>query len=186
MVNDTIKNTEDKMKASLVSLQKDYDSMRTGRATTAVLDGVKVNAYGSDSPLTSVATLSVPEARLLVIQPWDKSLIGVIEKAILTANLGFNPSNDGKVIRIAFPPLSKERRLELSKEAQKKAEDHKITLRNIRRDAIDEVKKLEKDKVISEDERKEAENRIQKLTDTYTLSVSKIAEEKEKALTTLG
>lgn len=186
MVSEVIKKTEDKMKTTLDALSREYDSMRTGRASSAVLDSVRVDAYGTETPLQGVATLSVPEARLLVIQPWDKGLIGAIEKAILTANLGFNPSNDGKVIRIAFPPLSKERRAELSKEAAKMAEDHKVTIRNIRRDSIDEVKKLEKDKTISEDERKDAENKIQKLTDNYTSLIVKLAEEKEKSLTTLG
>ena len=186
MVNDVINKTEEKMKATLDALSREYDSMRTGRASSAVLDSVKVDAYGTETPLQGVATLSVPEARLLVIQPWDKGLIGAIEKAILSANLGFNPSNDGKVIRIAFPPLSKERRAELSKEAAKMAEDHKVTIRNIRRDSIDEVKKLEKDKTISEDERKDAENKIQKLTDNYTSLIVKLADEKEKSLTTLG
>lgn len=186
MVSDIIKKAEDKMKASVDALNREYDSMRTGRASSAVLDSVRVEAYGSETPISGVATLSVPEARLLVIQPWDKNLIGAIEKAILTANLGFNPSNDGKVIRIAFPALSKERREELSKEAAKIGEEHKVTLRGIRRDSIDEVKKLEKDKQISEDERKDAENKIQKLTDTYIASVTTIAKEKEKSLTTLG
>lgn len=186
MVKDVINKTEEKMKATLDALSREYDSMRTGRASSAVLDSVKVDAYGTETPLQGVATLSVPEARLLVIQPWDKGLIGAIEKAILSANLGFNPSNDGKVIRIAFPPLSKERRAELSKEAAQMAEDHKVTIRNIRRDSIDEVKKLEKDKTISEDERKDAENKIQKLTDNYTSLIVKLADEKEKSLTTLG
>ena len=186
MVKDVINKTEEKMKATLDALSREYDSMRTGRASSAVLDSVKVDAYGTETPLQGVATLSVPEARLLVIQPWDKGLIGAIEKAILSANLGFNPSNDGKVIRIAFPPLSKERRAELSKEAAKMAEDHKVTIRNIRRDSIDEVKKLEKDKTISEDERKDAENKIQKLTDNYTSLIVKLADEKEKSRTTLG
>lgn len=186
MVKDVINKTEEKMKATLDALSREYDSMRTGRASSAVLDSVKVDAYGTETPLQGVATLSVPEARLLVIQPWDKGLIGAIEKSILSANLGFNPSNDGKVIRIAFPPLSKERRAELSKEAAKMAEDHKVTIRNIRRDSIDEVKKLEKDKTISEDERKDAENKIQKLTDNYTSLIVKLADEKEKSLTTLG
>ena len=186
MVKDVINKTEEKMKATLDALSREYDSMRTGRASSAVLDSVKVDAYGTETPLQGVATLSVPEARLLVIQPWDKGLIGAIEKAILSANLGFNPSNDGKVIRIAFPPLSKERRAELSKEAAKMSEDHKVTIRNIRRDSIDEVQKLEQDKTISEDERKDAENKIQKLTDNYTSLIVKLADEKEKSLTTLG
>lgn len=186
MVSDIIKKAEERMKQTVDALSREYDSMRTGRASATVLDSVRVDAYGSETPISGVATMSTPEARLLVIQPWDKGLIGAIEKAILQANLGFNPSNDGKVIRIAFPPLSKERRLELSKEAQKMAEEHKVTLRNIRRDSIDDVKKLEKAKEISEDERKDAENRIQKLIDNYTASISKLADEKEKALTTLG
>ena len=186
MVSDVIKKAEDRMKASIDALKREYDSMRTGRASASVLDPVRVEAYGSETPLSGVATLSVPEARLLVIQPWDKNLTGAIEKAILAANLGFNPSNDGKVIRIAFPPLSKERRAQLSKEAAKMAEEHKVSLRGIRRDCIDEVKKLEKDKLISEDERKDAENKIQKITDSYIASVSSLASEKEKSLTTLG
>lgn len=186
MTSEILKKTEDKMKNTLSSLSREYETMRTGRASSAVLDSVRVDAYGTPSPISSVATLMTPEARLLVIQPWDKNLLGAIEKAILQANLGFNPSNDGKVIRIAFPPLSKERRLELSKEAAKMAEDHKVTIRNIRRDSIDEVKKLEKDKTISEDERKDAENKIQKLVDTYIQSVSKLQEEKEKSLLSLG
>lgn len=186
MTSDILKKAEDKMKSTVEALSREYDAMRTGRASSAVLDSVRVDAYGSPTPISGVATLMTPEARLLVIQPWDKNLIGAIEKAILQANLGFNPSNDGKVIRIAFPPLSKERRQELSKEAQKIAEEHKVTIRNIRRDSIDEVKKLEKDKEISEDERKDAENRIQKLVDTYTQSISKIADEKEKSLLSLG
>lgn len=185
MTSEILKKTEDKMKTTLDALSREYDSMRTGRASSAVLDSVRVDAYGTPSPISSVATLMTPEARLLVIQPWDKNLLGAIEKAILQANLGFNPSNDGKVLRIAFPPLSKERRLELSKEAAKMAEEHKVTIRNIRRDSIDEVKKLEKDKTISEDERKDAENKIQKLVDSYIASISKLQDEKEKSLLSL-
>ena len=177
-----IKQTEDKMKKSLSALEDEFNTLRTGRASPALFDKVRVEYYGNPTPINQVATISVPEARLVVIQPWDKSIIGDIEKAIQKSELSVNPSNDGKVIRISIPPLTEERRKELVKVAKNMAEQSRVSIRNVRRDANDELKKSQKDGDLSEDELKRAEDEVQKLTDTYIDKVNSMLDEKEKEI----
>ena len=174
-MSDTIKNAEDRMKKTISSLEDSFSGLRTGRASAALFDKIKIDAYGDKMPLNQAATVSVPEARLVVIQPWDKALIGEIEKAIRSSELSLNPSNDGKVIRIAIPPLTGERRKELVKQAKAQAEQSKVALRNIRRDGNEELKKQQKSGDISEDELAKAETELQKLTDDYVVKVTKTA-----------
>ncbi len=172
---------EERMKKTIESLRNDFNGLRTGRASPALLDRVRVDYYGQKSPLSQVATVSVPEARLIVIQPWDRNLIGEIEKAIQKSELGLNPSNDGKVVRISIPPLTEERRKDLVKTAKGMAEQSRVALRNIRRDGIEEIKKL-RDGGAPEDEAKKSEDDLQKLTDSYVGQVNKVLEEKEKEI----
>lgn len=174
-----LKHAEDRMKKSVSSLDQEYNSLRTGRASAALFDKIKVDYYGQQTPLSQVANISIPEARLIVIQPWDKNLINDIEKAIMSSELSLNPSNDGKVIRINIPPLTEERRKDLVKMAKSIAESSRVAIRNIRRDAIDSMKKMEKDKEISEDELKLGENDVQKLTDSYVKEINALLEVKE-------
>ncbi|MFW5777487.1 MAG: ribosome recycling factor, partial [Spirochaetota bacterium] len=174
--------TEDKMKKSLSALEDEFNTLRTGRASPALFDKVRVEYYGNPTPINQVATISVPEARLVVIQPWDKSIIGDIEKAIQKSELSVNPSNDGKVIRISIPPLTEERRKEFVKIAKNMAEQSRVSIRNVRRDANDELKKSQKDGDLSEDELKRAEDEVQKLTDTYIDKVNSTLDEKEKEI----
>ena len=161
-------------------LRKDYSSLRAGRANPALLDKVMVDYYGTPTPVNQTANISCPEPRLIVVQPWDKSLISAIEKAILKSDLGLNPNNDGSVIRLAIPQLTEERRRELVKTCSKKAEDAKVAVRNIRRDVNDSIKDLEKAKEASEDECKKALENAQKLTDRFVKTVDEIFEQKEK------
>ena len=177
-----IDSTEDKMKKTTASLETGFASLRTGRATPALFDKIRVDYYGEKSPLNQVANISVPEARLIVIQPWDKTLIGEIEKAIRSSELSLNPSNDGKVIRIAIPPLTEQRRKELVKLAKNQAEQSRVSIRNIRRDGNDELKKLLKDTAITEDDESKGIVDLQKLTDNYIGKVNKILEDKEKEI----
>ena len=177
-----IKQTEDKMKKSLSALEDEFNTLRTGRASPALFDKVRVEYYGNPTPINQVATISVPEARLVVIQPWDKSIIGDIEKAIQKSELSVNPSNDGKVIRISIPPLTEERRKEFVKIAKNMAEQSRVSIRNVRRDANDELKKSQKDGDLSEDELKRAEDEVQKLTDTFVDQVNSMLDEKEKEI----
>ena len=181
-MSETITVAEDRMKKSLASLKEGFSSLRTGRASAALFDRIRVDAYGDKSPLNQIANISIPEARLIVIQPWDKALIGEIEKAIRTSELSFNPSNDGKVIRISVPPLTEERRKELAKQARNQAEQSRVAVRNIRRDGNDELKKLLKDSKITEDEESKTVEELQKLTDTYIGKVNQVLEEKEKEI----
>lgn len=176
---------EDKMKKSIDALANDYTTIRAGRANPHVLDKIMVDYYGTPSNIQSVANVSVSEARTLVIQPWESSLIKEIEKAILVSDLGLTPNNDGKVIRLTFPELTEERRKELAKDIKKKGEDSKVAVRNIRRDANDFVKKQQKANEISEDEQKDAETKIQKLTDDYVSKIDKMIEEKSKEIMTV-
>ena len=176
---------EEKMEKTMHNLGEEFGSIRAGRANPHVLDKLRVDYYGTPSPIQSVANVSVPEPRMIQIQPWEASLVKAIEKAILTSDLGLNPSNDGKVIRLVFPELTEERRKDLSKDVKKKGEDAKVALRNIRRDAIDTVKKLGKTDDISEDEIKDLENQIQKLTDKFVAKVEKAVEEKTKEILTV-
>jgi len=177
-----IKQTEDKMKKSLSALEEEFNTLRTGRASPALFDKIRVEYYGNPTPINQVATISVPEARLVVIQPWDKSVIGEIEKAIQKSELSVNPSNDGKVIRINIPPLTEERRKEYVKIAKNMAEQSRVSIRNVRRDANDELKKSQKDGEISEDDLKRAEDEVQKLTDKYVEEVNTMLEAKESEI----
>ena len=176
---------EDKMKKSQEALEQEYVTIRAGRANPHILDKIKVDYYGQPSPLQSVANVSVPEARMIQIQPWDSSLIKDIEKAILCSDLGLTPGNDGKVIRLVFPELTEERRKELVKDVKKKAENAKVAVRNIRRDANDAFKKSNKANEISEDELKTLEDQIQKLTDKYIAQIDKAMETKSQEVLTV-
>lgn len=173
---------EEKMKKTIAALRDEFNAIRTGRASPALLDKVRVDYYGQKTPLSQVATISVPEARLIVIQPWDRSLFSEIEKAILKADLGLNPSNDGKVLRIAIPPLTEQRRKELAKSAKAIAEQARVSIRNIRRDALEELKKLQSAGGVAEDQLKKEEAELQKLTDSYIGQIGQILEEKEKEI----
>ncbi|MEO3945070.1 ribosome recycling factor [Gorillibacterium sp. CAU 1737] len=176
------KNAEDRMEKAMAALKREMASLRAGRASASLLDRVQVEYYGSMTPLNQMAGVTTPDSRTLLIQPWDKSVIGAIEKAILKSELGLNPSNDGTVIRIVIPALTEERRAELAKMTRKYGEDAKVAVRNIRRDANDEVKKLEKTDGISEDETRRHQDDIQKLTDRYIVEVDKILAAKEKEI----
>ena len=173
---------EERMKKTVASLKDEFNTIRTGRASASLFDKVRVDYYGDKSPLSQVATISIPEARMVVIQPWDKGLIKEIEKAILSADLGLNPSNDGKVIRIAIPPLTADRRKELCKQAKNIAENSRVAIRNIRRDGNDDLKKQQKDGILTEDSLKTAEEALQKSTDSFIQEINKILEAKEKEI----
>jgi ribosome recycling factor len=181
-MSDALKTCEDKMKKTLAALEDGFSGLRTGRASAALFDKLRVEAYGNKSPIKEVANISVPEARLVVIQPWDKTLIGEIEKAIRTSELSLNPSNDGKVIRISIPPLTGDRRKELVKQAKGQAEQARVAVRNIRRDGNVDLKKLLKDSAITEDEESKTAAELQKLTDRYIGNIDKACEEKEKEI----
>ncbi|MDR0494779.1 MAG: ribosome recycling factor [Treponema sp.] len=181
-MQDVIDSTEEKMKKTLANLKDGFASLRTGRASAALFDKIRVDYYGEKSPLNQMANISVPEARLIVIQPWDKNLIGEIEKAVRSSELSLNPSNDGKVIRIAIPPLTEERRKELVKLAKNQAEQSRVAIRNIRRDGNDELKKMHKDSSITEDDEGKGSADLQKLTDSYVEKVNQVLEEKEKEI----
>ena len=174
--------SEERMKKSLQNLNDGFAVLRTGRASAALFDKIRVDSYGEKLPLNQVANISIPEARLVVIQPWDKALMGEIEKAIRSSELSLNPSNDGKVIRISIPPLTEERRKELVKLAKNQAEQTRVAMRNIRRDGNDELKKLLKDGKLTEDEESKVSEELQKLTDGYIVKVNQTLEKKEKEI----
>ncbi len=171
---------EDKMKKVISGLKEEFATIRAGRASSALLDKVYVDYYGTPTPINQVASVSVPEPKMIMIQPWEIKMLGAIEKAILKSDLGLNPNNDGKVIRLIFPELTAERRQELVKVARKKAEDSKVSIRNIRREYNDILKKMEKNSEISEDEQKRSQDEIQKLTDKYIDELDKMLRSKEK------
>ena len=171
-----------KMDRTLDHLEEDFDAVRAGRANAKVLDRISVQYYGSETPLNGVATISSPDARTLVIQPWDSKLLKDIQKAILTSDLGINPQNDGRVVRLVFPQLTEERRRDLTKQVKKYAEEAKVAMRNIRRDGMDYVKKLKKNSEITEDDQKKAEKDLQELTDKYIKKVDEACAVKEKEL----
>ena len=171
---------EDKMKKTIDALRREFAAIRTGRATPALLDKIMVDYYGTPSPINQVANISVPEPRMITIQPWERNMIGDIERAIMKSDLGLNPVNDGTMIRLSIPQLTKERRQEIVKVVHKKTEEGRVGIRNIRRDAIDALKKLEKTKEISEDELKKAQDDMQKLTDKYIKEADKVMAAKEK------
>ena len=184
-MDDKLVMFEDKMGKSLANLEEEFAGIRAGRANPHVLDKLRVDYYGTPSPIQSVANVSVPEPRMIQIQPWEASMVKEIEKAIMTSDLGINPSNDGKVIRLVFPELTEERRKELAKDVKKKGENAKVAIRNIRRDANDSFKKLSKSEDISEDEIADLEAQVQKLTDKFITEVDKAVEEKTKEILTV-
>ena len=173
---------KEKMNKSIDNLRVKFAEVRAGRANPAILNKVKIDYYGTPTPINQVAGVSVPEARMIVIQPWDVSILKEIEKAILASDIGINPNNDGKVIRLAFPELTEERRKELVKDIKKMAEECKVAVRNARRDGIDQAKKEQKDGEMTEDELKQAENKIQELTDKAIEEVDKVLENKENEI----
>ncbi|MFH0769403.1 MAG: ribosome recycling factor [Chloroflexota bacterium] len=183
MASGVLRNSEEKMRKTVEGLKKELATIRTGRATPTLIEHIKVEYAGFSAPLNQVAGISVPESRLLVIQPWDKGSIKSIEKAILTSELGLTPVSDGNVIRINVPPLSEERRQELVKVVRRRIEERRVVIRNLRREAIEELKESEKDKTISQDENKRALTQLQKLTDSFITETEQIGQDKETELT---
>ncbi len=181
-IKDILTTHEEKMKKALESLRKEYGTLRAGRATPSLLDKITVDYYGTPTPVNQVANISVPEPRTIIIQPWERNMIAPIEKAILKSDLGLTPNSDGVAIRLAIPQLTQQRRTELVKVVHKKAEEIKVAIRNLRRDANDNVKKMEKDKTVSEDESKKGQEDIQKLTDKYIKDADVIMTAKEKEI----
>lgn len=178
-------SVEERMKKTISVYEENLSEIRAGRANPAILNKISVEYYGTATPINQVAGISVPEARLIVIQPWDMSVLKEIERAILASDIGITPNNDGKVIRLNFPELNEERRKELVKEIKKMGEESKVAIRQVRRDGLDEFKKMQKDSVITEDDLKQAEEQIQKLTDKYVEQIDKVTEAKEKEIMTL-
>jgi len=181
-MQETLTKCETKMQKTINALENDFQSLRTGRASAALFNSIMVEYYGTPTPLSQVGSISVPEARMVVIQPWDKSVLSDIEKAILKSDLGLTPNNDGKLIRLNFPPLNEERRRNLVKTAKSTAEQTKVAIRNVRREAMDELKKMQKSGDISEDQQKDAEVEIQKLTDSFSIEVGTLSDAKEKEI----
>lgn len=182
MIPEIKKKTEDRMKGAFEALKHEFSTIRTGRASLSLLDDVKVDYYGTPSPLNQVATLALPDARTITIQPWETKMLGVIEKSLQKSDLGVNPVNDGKIIRLVMPQLTEERRKELAKRAKKMAEDSKVAIRNVRRDSNEALKKAEKDKAITEDDLKKSEQEIQKMTDEYIKRVDEALVHKDKEI----
>ena len=182
MLKDEYKVYEEKMKKSIESVENDFAAVRAGRANASVLNRIMVDYYGTPTPLNQIGNVTVPEARMLVIKPWEKTMLKAIEKAIQTSDLGLNPNNDGEVIRLIFPELNAERRKDLTKQVKKGAEDAKVAVRSIRRDAIEQVKKLKKDSLITEDDQRKAEEDAQKLTDKAIKEIDNIGAAKEKEI----
>ncbi|HAW34470.1 MAG TPA: ribosome recycling factor [Alphaproteobacteria bacterium] len=180
--NETRQDTRVRMDKTVEALKKDFSGLRTGRASTALLDGLMVEAYGAMTPLSQVGTVSVPESRMLSVQVWDRSLVKSVEKAIRSSDLGLNPMNDGQLIRIPIPPLNEERRIELTKIAAKYTEQARIAVRNIRRDAMDAVKKMQKDGEISEDDQKKYETEIQNMTDATIKTMDEMLKVKDQEI----
>ena len=182
MIEDIHEDTKERMGKTIAALENELKRVRTGRASLSLLDGIRVDYYGTRTPLNQMATLAVPESRLITIQPWDASALKDIEKEVLKSDLGLTPSNDGKIIRLAIPPLTEERRKELVKVVHKMCEDHKVATRNIRRDSNDLLKSLKKDGDISEDDAFKAQDEVQKITDDFIQKIDDIYKEKEKEI----
>ncbi len=182
MKDDILSEMRQKMNKTAEALERDFRRIRTGRASTALLDGVKIDCYDTQMPLEQVASISAPESRLIMIQPWDLSIIGDIEKGILKSELGLTPANDGKIIRISIPPLTEERRKELAKLARKMAEENRVSIRNLRREANDLFKELKTEKEISEDELYRSQDDVQKITDEFIKKIDEITTLKEKEI----
>ena len=180
MPKTVIAQCEEKMLKTIESLKKDFSNIRTGKANPAILNSVMVSYYGVPTPVSQVGSVSVPDPQSIVVKPWDKSILKDIEKAIQQANLGLNPSNDGEVVRIPIPPLNEQTRKDLAKQAKKVAEDNKVAVRNVRRDGMEQLKKLEKDGLITEDELKRYNDQVQKLTDKYIANIDTLSKEKEQ------
>ena len=176
------RKTTERMTGAIEALKKEFASIRTGRASLALVDGIVVNYYGASTPLQQLASMNIPESRLIAIQPWDPKIIPDIEKAIMKSDLGITPVNDGRMIRIQIPPLTEERRKQLVKIVKKKAEETKVAIRNVRRDSIEEIKKLEKENHLSEDDVKRAQDEIQKITDSFITKVDEVLTHKEKEI----
>ncbi len=181
-MNELIKKTEERMDKSINALTREFGTVRAGRANPSVLDKITVDYYGVATPIQQIATVSVPEARILQIQPWDTTTLKLIEKAIQVSDIGINPNNDGRVIRLSFPPLTEERRRDLVKEIKKMAEESKVAIRSIRRDAIEKLKGLKKDNQITEDDQANGEKKIQNLTDKFCAEVDALQAAKEKEI----
>ena len=181
-MNELIKKTEERMDKSINALNREFGTVRAGRANPSALDRITVDYYGVATPIQQIATVSVPEARILQIQPWDTSTLKLIEKAIQVSDIGINPNNDGRVIRLAFPPLTEERRRDLVKEIKKMAEESKVAIRSIRRDAIEKLKAMKKDNQITEDDQANGEKKIQNLTDKFCAEVDTLQAAKEKEI----
>ena len=179
MIKDLMKDLERRMHGAVDVLHDEFKQLRTGRASTAMLDGVHIDYYGTQTPLNQVASLTVPEPSMIMIQPWDASVASVIEKAIMTSDLGFNPSSDGKVIRVPIPALTEERRKEITRRAHDMAENSRTAIRQVRRDGTEKLKKLQKDHEVSEDEERRAHDEVQKMTDRFVEEVNKALEHKE-------
>jgi len=182
MKEEILAETRQKMERSIDALKKEFTRLRTGRASTALLEGIKVNCYDTQMPLDQVASVSVPESRLITVRPWDQSIIGEIEKSILKSELGLTPMNDGKMVRIPIPPLTEERRKELAKLAKKMAEEAKIAVRNHRREANELLKELKNEKELSEDEMYKSQDEVQKITDNFIEKIDRATSEKEKEI----
>jgi ribosome recycling factor len=180
MVDDELLDADDRMEKAVEALRRDLSTIRTGRASPALVEHLKVDYYGTETPLNQLATISAPEARLIVIQPWDRGSIGAVEKAIMTSDLGLNPNNDGTVIRLAIPQLTEERRKEIAKQVRKRTEEARVAVRNVRRDCHDHIRKLEHDHEISQDDLHRAETELQKLTDDHVKEIDKVGQEKEE------
>lgn len=182
MINEVLADGKKRMEGALNALENDFGKLRTGRASTSLVDQISVDYYGTPTPINQLASVSVPDSRSIAIQPWDKGAFPLIEKALQHSDLGLNPVNDGKMLRINIPPLTEERRKELVKIAKKYTEDSKVAIRNVRRDMNDTLKKMEKDKDISEDENRKAQDDVQKLTDDYVKKCDEACAEKEKEI----
>ena len=178
-MDEILLDAEDRMEKAITALERDFGRLRTGRASTALVDNIKVDYYGTVTPMNQLATISIPDSRTITIQPWDKGAFSDVERAIQYSDLGLNPVNDGKIIRISIPPLTEERRKELVKLAKKNVEDCKIAVRNVRRDANEQIKKLEKDKEVTEDECRSGQDDVQKLTDKFVAAADANGAEKE-------
>lgn len=182
MIDDTLRDAEHRMQSAVGALDRDLDTVRTGRARPGLVEGLKVEYYGTPTPLNQLATINAPEPRLITIQPWDKTQLGTIEKAIQKSDLGLTPTNDGNIIRLVIPQLNEDRRKELVKVVHKKVEDARVAVRNVRRDSLDHLRKLQHDKTISDDDERRAQERLQKITDKYVAEVDRHGHTKEQEL----
>lgn len=182
MIDETLKDAEHRMQSAVQALDRELNAVRTGRARPALIEGLKVDYYGTPTPLNQMAQINAPEPRLITIQPWDKTQLGTIEKAIQKSDLGITPSNDGNIIRLVVPPLTEDRRKELVKVVHKKVEDGRVSVRNVRRDALDHLRKAQHDKQISDDDERKAADRLQKITDKFVAEIDKHGVAKEQEL----